>query len=67
MTREEMGLNAGLVWNTLNENGAMTVKSLKKATKLKDKQVFAAIGWLSREDKINVTEVEGDYEVALIG
>ena len=67
MTREEMGLNAGLVWNALNENGAMTVKSLKKATKLKDKQVFAAIGWLSREDKINVTEVEGDYEVVLIG
>ncbi len=67
MTKEEMGMNAGLVWNALNENGAMTVKSLKKSTKLKDKQLFTAIGWLSREDKINVTEVEGDYEVVLIG
>ena len=38
----------------------MTVKDLRKATKLKDKQIFAALGWLSREDKVSTTEVEND-------
>ena len=41
-------MNAGLVWNALNEKGPMTVKDLRKATKLKDKQIFAALCWLAR-------------------
>ncbi|MCD7710150.1 MAG: winged helix-turn-helix domain-containing protein [Porphyromonadaceae bacterium] len=67
MKREEIGMNAGLVWNALNEKGSLTVKDLKKATKLKDKQIFAALGWLSREDKISVEEIENDLKVSLIG
>ena len=66
MNVEVMGSWAGLVWNALNEKGPMTVKDLKKATKLKDKQIFAALGWLSREDKISTSEVENDLEVSLI-
>ena len=57
-------MNAGLVWNALNEKGPMTVKDLRKATKLKDKQIYAALGWLSREDKVSTTEVENDLEVS---
>ncbi len=67
MKREEIGMNAGLVWNALNEKGSLTVKDLKKATKLKDKQIFAALGWLSREVKISVEEIENDLKVSLIG
>ena len=64
MDREEIGLNAGLVWNALNEG--LTLKGLKKVTKLKDKQLYAALGWLSREDKVTIEEVEGDLLVNLI-
>ena len=66
MDREEIGLNAGLVWNALNEIEGLTVKGLKKVTKLKDKQLYAALGWLSREDKVTIEEVEGDLLVNLI-
>ena len=66
MDREEIGLNAGLVWNALNESGGLTLKGLKKVTKLKDKQLYAALGWLSREDKVTIEEVEGDLLVNLI-
>ena len=66
MKREEIGMNAGLVWKALNVKGPMTVIVLKNATKLKDKQIFAALGWLSREDKISTSEVENDLEVSLI-
>ena len=66
MDREEIGLNAGLVWNALNESEGLTLKGLKKVTKLKDKQLYAALGWLSREDKVTLEEVEGDLLVNLI-
>ena len=66
MDREESGLNAGLVWNALNESEGLTLKGLKKVTKLKDKQLYAALGWLSREDKVTIEEVEGDLLVNLI-
>ena len=66
MDREEIGLNAGLVWNALNESEGLTLKGLKKVTKLKDKQLYAALGWLSREDKVTIEEVEGDLLVNLV-
>ena len=45
MNVETIGLWAGAVWNSLNEaNGTQDMKGLKKVTKLKEKEVFAAIG-----------------------
>ena len=67
MNVETIGLWAGAVWNALNDaNGWLTVKGLKKTTRRKEKEVFAAIGWLAREGKVNVTEIEKDVEVNLI-
>lgn len=47
MNTETIGLWAGLVWNALNEADALGLKQLKKITKLKEKELYAAIGWLS--------------------
>ena len=66
MNAEAIGTWAGLVWNALNESEGLTLKGLKKVTKLKDKQLYAALGWLSREDKVTIEEVEGDLLVNLI-
>ena len=42
------------------------VKELKKATKIRsDKDFFLALGWLLREDKVTVEEVEKDVTVVL--
>lgn len=60
----KIGENAGLVWNALAQGG-QEVKALKKATKLNDKDVFAALGWLAREGKIELTEKEKDIFVCL--
>lgn len=54
MNVENIGLNAGTVWNALNEADALGLKQLKKVTKLKDKEVYAALGWLAREGKVNI-------------
>ena len=53
MNTETIGTNAGSVWVALNTADALGVKQLKKITKLKDKEVYAALGWLARENKIN--------------
>ena len=67
MNVEIIGNWAGATWNALNDaNGTLTVKGLKKATKLKEKEVYAAIGWLAREGKVNVNENEADVEVTLL-
>lgn len=60
MNTDTIGLNAGLVWNALNDAQAMGLKQLKKVTKLKEKEMFAAIGWLAREDKINIQADDKD-------
>lgn len=64
---ELIGTNAGLVWNTLNEGGKMSMKALKKATKIKaEKDIYAAFGWLAKEGKLAFEEVDGELYVALV-
>ncbi|MBR4130400.1 MAG: winged helix-turn-helix domain-containing protein [Bacteroidaceae bacterium] len=61
-----VGTLAGAIWNALNENGALNTKDLKKAAKVKtDKDLYLALGWLLREDKVVVTEAEKVVTVAL--
>ena len=60
---EMIGTNAGAIWTALSENGAMNTKDLKKAAKIKtDKDLYLAMGWLLREDKI-FTCVAGEEEI----
>ena len=64
MNVEVIGNNAGLVWQALSTADAIGVKQIKKMTKLKDKEVFAALGWLAREGKVNLdTDPEDEKEI----
>ena len=65
MTTEEIGTYAGQVWQALNEADALGVKQIKKITKLKDKELYAALGWLARENKIYFEE-SGDGKEILV-
>lgn len=61
-----VGILAGAVWTALNENGALNTKDLKKAAKVKtDKDLYLALGWLLREDKVEVTEADKVVTVTL--
>ena len=48
MNVEVIGAWAGLVWNALADAQTLGVKQLKKITKLKEKELYAALGWLGR-------------------
>lgn len=63
MNIDTIGTNAGSVWNALNEADALGLKQIKKITKLKDKELYAALGWLAREDKILIAEGEDEKDL----
>jgi hypothetical protein len=52
------GLNAGVVWEALNQNGASNLANLVKTTSLSREEVYGALGWLGRENKL-VMEQKG--------
>lgn len=64
MLSEKIGTNAGLIWAAL-EGGELNVKAVKKATKLAEKDLNLALGWLAREGKVKFNEVEGELFVSL--
>ncbi|MDL2224365.1 winged helix-turn-helix domain-containing protein [Bacteroidales bacterium OttesenSCG-928-M06] len=64
--KEKIGTDAGIVWNVLDEKGTKTVKELKKITKLTDKEVYAALGWLAREEKLIFDQQDADLYISLI-
>ena len=49
--KEKIGANAGMVWRALS-GGNLEIKALKKAVKLAEKDLYAALGWLAREEKV---------------
>ena len=52
---KEIGNFAGKVWTALHSNdGMMTYNQLKRGTLLKDFELWAAVGWLARENKVEV-------------
>ena len=66
MNIETIGLNAGLVWAALNEAETVDTKQLKKMAKIKtEKELYAALGWLARENKITFEE-SGDGKEILV-
>ena len=62
-----IGETAGAVWCTLSENGAMTVAKLIKAIGEPRDSVMQALGWLAREDKIDIVEEGRNRVVSLRG
>ena len=64
MITTKIGENAGLIRNAL-QSGALTMKALKKATKLKNDELYLALGWLAREGKVSFTEGE-DLTITLL-
>lgn len=65
MDRNEIGLNAGKVWQLLSNNEKWGYGTLKRKSGLKDKELSAALGWLSRENKIEFDQCDEELYVYL--
>lgn len=54
MTKGTIGLNAGAIWNLLSDGQHWSFEALKKKSLLSDADLWSAIGWLARENKIEI-------------
>ncbi|MRR08901.1 hypothetical protein EG831_02185 [bacterium] len=60
-----IGENAGKIWKTLDVKGPTNISQLKKTTRLDDKHLYFALGWLARENKVKFTTEKRQIIVSL--
>lgn len=65
MIAHEIGESAGAIWRTLDVEGEMLLAQLKKAAKVPDPVFQWALGWLAREDKIDIVRDKRTYRISL--
>jgi len=58
-----VGANAGKVWNVLNVWGEVDVPTIKKLAEIDEKEIYSAVGWLARENKIYADEKLAKYSL----
>jgi hypothetical protein len=61
----QIGDTAGLVWRQLTDSGPMSMAKLVKAVGEPRDTVMQAIGWLAREDKLQIEENSRTRIIAL--
>jgi hypothetical protein len=49
-----IGTNAGVLWHILQESGKTSIHDIIKKSSLPIQEVYKAMGWLAREEKINI-------------
>ena len=62
---EQVGVTAGKVWHMLNDSGPQTLAQLKKRLNGSGELVGFALGWLAREDKVEISPDKKSFKVAL--
>ena len=51
---DEIGKDAGRIWETLEKHKEIDIQSISRIAKINENNVYHALGWLAREDKISV-------------
>jgi len=65
MIPESIGKTAGEIWKYVNDNGPSTAIKIKSALGISNSQLYLALGWLAREDKITIEDHEQSHKVYL--
>lgn len=67
MNKRTIGVNAGIIWKLLNSNNEkMTIEKLCEASGLLEKNVLIALGWLAREDRVEIEENDNNDDFYFI-
>ena len=63
---DQIGQTAGQVWQLLSEEGPLSFAKLVKQLDQNRDVVMQAIGWLAREEKVNIQETSRGRVVSLL-
>jgi len=61
----QVGETAGKIWHLLSDEGPQTISQLKKKLNGSGEILSFALGWLAREDKVDITQDKKIVTVAL--
>jgi hypothetical protein len=50
----KIGENAGIIWRLLNNEGDMHINHLLSKLNINENDIYSAVGWLARENKIKI-------------
>ena len=62
---EQIGQTAGLVWHALDKHGPQSITKLVKMISAPRDIVMQAVGWLAREEKLQIDETRRGRIVSL--
>jgi len=63
--QKQIGDAAGIIWKYLDQHTESTLSELKQATKLSEQLVLMGLGWLAREEKLDVVQDKKGLKVSL--
>jgi hypothetical protein len=63
----QIGKASGIVWQYLHQNSETTLSRLKRETKLPNELLLMGLGWLAREEKLNLIQEKRSLRVSLKG
>jgi hypothetical protein len=63
--QSSIGLVAGDIWRYLIENGDSSTIKIRVSLGISNTMLYLALGWLSREDKINILITDYSYKISL--
>ena len=63
--QEQIGFTAGEIYNYLNTKGESTFAKMKKELDLKGNFADLGLGWLAREDKVEISQKGASVRVRL--
>jgi len=63
--KEQVGETAGKIWHLLDDSGPQTLAQIKKKFNGSGEVVVFALGWLAREDKVDISQDKKSLKVAL--
>jgi LEA14-like dessication related protein len=63
--QSDIGLVAGDIWKYLIENGDSATIKIRVSLGISNTMLYLALGWLSREDKINIVITDYSYKISL--
>ena len=68
MLKKDIGNAAGVIWKYLNQqSGPVALSAIKKNVEFSDTVLLMALGWLAREDKLDIEKPKGSntYKISL--
>ena len=63
--QEQIGFSAGMIYDYLNNNGESSFSKMKKELDLKCNFADLGLGWLAREDKVEISKKGASVSVRL--